>query len=690
MATRKKERCHKTGKSNKPSCHSVVPDYSNVSDLEAVEERHHKDDGDRGGNPSSARMMNSAIFSDHLEEKYKKDRGQFFHVGKSEKNGAKEEFIQLVKITDGEQNGYVKGTPCKFKPNKCKKKINVTNVNVEDNSNDKIEKEIDVTELWSYLSHVNNSEGSRLRYKIGQIMDTRNAKRQGEMENHTQGERDPPRGGGEDKFNYDEYKHMVKYILPSMADNKIKYSWCVLKSNLNCEGEEINYKEFSNFINLKGGNDQNSYVNKIVCSKLKNKMLKYNFNPEDVKLKTINYIDNVRLKASEFSKQFKELISEKELADLFKGKDKIKIDDLEKYVTEIIEERGKDVPHPEGGQRETNNDHSHEAEKKSKGTKKREGLTNFNMKAYISTLLTNKDKEVSVDHFIQNLNVDYEMLNSQNKSIKDAYDFYSRNIPPSEVVGELYAKELNKDEIKRAKFLIEEIDYSVRNNFKSNYLGAKKDNNKTDSQVSYLSIYEIFKHLDIDKDSYITKEDLRKSFQKLKIKDISNTDVNILLKYIDTEKKGFINVNDFLANYQLEEKSMLNWIKNTNKPYFEFVKNLQRERYNSGRGARERSSSEHIPNNRNASIAKKHDDVVANYNLQLDPFCPSYVIRERIRENFMPKKEDFLKKHLNATRFHLTQYKNTNNLVQPVENSDLYMSDNLRFKTTYNLNYNKS
>ncbi|ANQ08167.1 Uncharacterized protein PCOAH_00027160 [Plasmodium coatneyi] len=683
MATRKKERCHKTGKSNKPSFHSVVSDYSNVS--------HCDGDGDRRGNPATAGMMNSAIFSDQLKEKYKNERREFLQPGKSEKKCGKEEFVQLFKITDGAQNGYVIDTPCKFKPNKCKKKINVTNVNLQDRSNEKVEKEIDVTELWSYLSHVHNSEGSRLRYKIGQIMDTRNAKSQAEMENHTHGgDKDPSKGGDQEKFNYDEYKHMIKYILPSMGENKIKFSWCVLKSNLNCDGEEINYKDFSTFINLKGGNDQNSYVNKIVCSKLKNKMLKYNFNPEDVKLKTINYIDNVRLKASEFSKQFKELISERELADLFKGKDKIKIDDLENYVTEIIEQRGKDVPNPTGGPRWTNSGYSHESENKSKGAKKREGLTEFNMKAYISTLLTNKDNEVSVDHFIKNLNIDYEMLNSQNKSIKDAYDFYSRNIPPSEIVGELYAEELNKEEIKRAKFLIEEIDYSVRNNFKSNYLGTKKENKKTDSQVSYLSIYEIFKHLDIDKDSYITKEDLRKSFEKLKIKDISNTDVDILLKYIDTEKKGFINVNDFLANYQLEEKSMLNWIKNTNKPYFEFVKNLQRERYNFGKGARERSSSEHVPNNRNANTAKKYDDVVANYNLQLDPFCPSYVIRERIRDNFMAKKEDFLNKHLHATRFHLTQYKNTNNLVQPVENSDLYMSENLRFKTTYNNSYNKS
>ncbi|OTN64897.1 Uncharacterized protein PKNOH_S120154600 [Plasmodium knowlesi] len=664
MATRKKERCHKTGKSNKPGFHSAVSDFSNVCDGRAdgradVHGDDHGDvhgddhgNGDRRGNSVTSRVINSAIFSNQLKEKHEKERGEFLQIAKNEKKWGKEEFVQLSKITDGVQNGYVKDTPCKFKPNKCKKKINVTNVKVHDSSNDKVEKEIDVTELWSYLSHVHNSEGSRLRYKIGQIMDTRNAKGQSEMENGRQGDNNPSRGiDKEEKINYEEYKHMVKYILPSMGENKIKYSWCVLKSNLNCQGEEINYKDFSTFINLKGGNDENSYVNKIVCSKLKNKMLKYNFNPEDVKLKTINYIDNVRLKASEFSKQFKELISQRELADLFKGKDKIKIDDLEKYVTEIIEERGKDVPHSSSGQCWNNSDYSYQSENKSKGAKKREGLTEFNMKAYISTLLTNKDNEVCVDHFIKNLNIDYEMLNSQNKK---------------------------------------EIDYSVRNNFKSNYLGTKKENKKTDSQVSYLSIYEIFKHLDIDKDSYITKEDLRKSFQKLKIKDISNTDVDILLKYIDTEKKGFINVNDFLANYQLEEKSMLNWIKNTNKPYFEFVKNLQRERYNSGRGARERSSSDHVINDRNANIAKKYDDVVANYNLQLDPFCPSYVIRERIRDNFMAKKEDFLNKHLNATRFHLTQYKNTNNLVQPIENSDLYMSENLRFKTTYNYSYNKS
>ncbi|SBT71474.1 calcium-binding protein, putative, partial [Plasmodium malariae] len=300
---------------------------------------------------------------------------------------------------------------------------------------------------------------------------------------------------------------------------------------------------------------------------------------------------------------------------------------------------------------------------------------------YISTLLTNKNGEVSVKHFIDNLSVDYETLSNQNKNVKDAYDFYSRNIAPTEILSESYADELNNEEIKRAKFLIEEIDYSVRNNYKSNYLGAKSSKNK-DYESSYLSLYEIFKHLDIDKDSYITKEDLQKSFNKLKIRNITNADINIFLKYIDTQRKGHINVNDFLTNYQLEEKSLINWIKNTNKPYFEFVQNLKREH-----NCHERSVSEKVINNKNASIAKKYDDVISNYNLELDPYCPSYIIRERIRDNFMAKKEDFMNKHVNATRFHLTSYRNTNNIVQPVENSDLYMNDNLRFKTTYNLNY---
>lgn len=323
-----------------------------------------------------------------------------------------------------------------------------------------------------------------------------------------------------------------------------------------------------------------------------------------------------------------------------------------------------------------------------KKIRKKDILTDFNIKAYISTLLTNKNDEVFVRNFIDNLNTDYEAFNLQNYFIKDAYDFYSRNIPPTEQINSTYNMELNKEEVKRAKFLIEEIDYSVRNNFLPKYLTVK-NNNKKDPKNPYLSLYEIFKHLDNDKDSYITKEDLHKSINNLKIKNITNGDVNILLKYIDTQKKGYIDINDFLTNYQLEDKSMISWIKNTNKPYFEFVQNLKREDFgNYDTGSRRRSISENRPNNENAFIAKKYDDAIYNYNLELDKFCPSYVIRERIRNKFIAKPEDFLNKHINSTKFNLTPYKNTNNLIQPVENSDLYMNDNLRFKTTYNLNYN--
>ncbi|GAW81143.1 hypothetical protein, conserved [Plasmodium gonderi] len=705
MATKKKERFHKTGKSNKQSCYLNLSHYSSASDYEIGKREHHKNNWDSEGNHSfvlnyngeNNKNVNYCVkYPNKLMNRHINEQEKFLKIGKSEKKHINEEFVDLPKTLDDEKSVYFKGTPCKFKQNKCKKKINATNLTVHDNTNDKIEKKIDITELWNYLSHVHNSGGNRLRYKFNEIIDTRNDKHKKEMQNNTCGgdkdRKNVPEGkggGGEredDNFNYDEYKSMVKYILPSMSDNKIKYSWCVLKNNLKCEKDIINYKEFSNFINAKGGNDENSYVNKIVCSKLKNKMLKYNFNPSDVKLKTINYIDNVRLKASEFSKHFKELMSEKELTSLFQGREKIKIDELEKCIMEIIEERVENIE-PVGGKNSSSN-HTDQVEQETCAKKKKEGLTKFNMKAYISTLLSNKNNEILVEHFIHNLNIDYEMLHSQNKSIKDAYDFYSRSIPPTEVVDEFYSDELNKEEIKRAKFLIEEIDYSVRNNFKSNYVSSK-NSNKIDSENSYLSLYEIFKHLDIDKDSYITKEDLHKSFQKLKIKNITNTDVNIFLKYIDIQKKGYINVNDFLTNYQLEEKSMINWIKNTNKPYFEFVKNLKREKYNPSQNSRQRATSEHVLTNKNAYNANKYNNVIKNYNLELDPFCPSYVIRERIRENFMAKKDDFLNKHLKATRFHLTGHKNTSNIVQPIESSDLYMSDNLRFKTTYNLNYNK-
>ncbi|VWU48582.1 calcium-binding protein, putative, partial [Hepatocystis sp. ex Piliocolobus tephrosceles] len=215
-----------------------------------------------------------------------------------------------------------------------------------------------------------------------------------------------------------------------------------------------------------------------------------------------------------------------------------------------------------------------------------------------------------------------------------------------------------------------------------------------DPEVSYMSLYKIFKKIDVDKDSYITKDDIKKCLKNLKIKNITDDDVTIFLKYIDTQRKGYIDVNDFLTQYQLEDKSMNNWIKNTNKPYFDFIKNLkdeqqQRQTINNNlkQKNKQRSSSTNVIHNKNVELAEQYNDVIKNYNIQLDPFCPSYVIRERIRKNFIANKDDFLNKHKNATRFNLNTYKNTNYLTQPVENSHLYMNDDLRFKTTYNLNY---
>ncbi|CRG96429.1 conserved Plasmodium protein, unknown function [Plasmodium gallinaceum] len=699
MATRKKERLHKTGKSNRKSYFNLS-DYENSNNILKVfnNSKNSSNDDVLNNNKLKFNFEIDKTYSDKKNNKNisfhknlysevnktDKEKLQKFIIENQKKN-IKQNDIELVELNKKKENDenylYSKGDPCRFKKNKCKKKIDVINLNNENKIKDKVNKEYNVSELWNYLNFIHNSEDSRLRYKIREIIEEKNRSdiekniNKKDVFNNMNGKNKLIK---EENFDYDEYKNIIKYILPSMADSKIKHSWDVLKSNLKSQSEQINYNEFYNFLNETTGNNESKYVNKIVCSKLKNKILKHNFVPSDVQLKTINYVDNIRSKASEFSRDFKELITEKELEGLFKGKEKIKKTELENQIMDIISKKTKDIYYKEIDTNFSNKEELKELEKKI--FKKKEGLTNFNMKAYISTLLTNKNDEVLVKHFIENLSIDYDSLNNKNKNIKDAYDFYSRNIPPTENIEESYTEEMNEEEIKRAKFLIEEIDYSVRNNFKPNYVSANI--NKKDSEKSYLSLYEIFKHLDIDKDSYITKDDLNKCFNKLKMKNVNNNDVNILLKYIDTQRKGYISINDFLRNYHIEEKSMINWIKNTNKPYFEFIKNLK------GKSSRARCTSESVLNNKNASTAKKYEDIIYNYNLELDTYCPSYVIRERIRDDFIAKKEDFLNKHLNATRFHLTEYKNTNNLIEPIQNSDLYMNDSLRFKTTYNLNYN--
>ncbi|SCM04722.1 calcium-binding protein, putative [Plasmodium chabaudi adami] len=726
MATRRKERYHITGNSNKNNSHFTFSDTQNDDILFETNNGSNGNDNNidksnRNNLRENILKNNKHYFTEETIKSYNniendinandnnflntwidsknKSNTNIFEINKHMKE-REIEFVKLNNMINETNNINFKNIPCKFKKNVGKKsKANIDRSTAETNNikDEKKDKEIQVDELWNYLSYVHNSDDSRLKYKINDIIYKRTQDEKAD-ENFSQSEK---MNGTELKhkdntdrrsqsINYDEYKNIIKYILPSMPDKKIDYSWNCLKTNLKCESDKVDYKEFVNFINEKSENYKNIYINKIVASQLKNKVIKYNFNPSDVKLKTINYIDNIRLKASEFSKAFNELISEKELYDLFKGKEKIKISELEKIISDITNERTKHTIEGEDikNTKETNKKQGDDPEDV-KELRKKDILTDFNMKAYISTLLTNKNNEVFVKNFIDNLNINYEALNLQNHFIKDAYDFYSRNIPPTEKMESSYNMELNKEEVKRAKFLIEEIDYSVRNNFRPKYLSEKNNNAKKNPQNPYLSLYEIFKHLDNDKDSYITKEDLHKSLNNLKIKNITNEDVNLLLKYIDTQKKGYIDVNDFLTNYQLEDKSMISWIKNTNKPYFEFVQNLKREDFeNSNTGSRRRSISENIPNNENAFIAKKYDDAIYNYNLELDQFCPSYIIRERIRNKFIAKPEDFLNKHIHATKFHLTPYKNTNNIIQPVENSDLYMNDNSRFKTTYNLNYN--
>ncbi|ETW53017.1 hypothetical protein PFUGPA_05324 [Plasmodium falciparum Palo Alto/Uganda] len=735
MATRKKERYHTTGKGNKIDFYLNLDEFENIKSITNNNEKKndekfssstYKSYSDNDNNGVSLYSKKNMLFN---EDNINVGRNNYNKTSeKHEERSNNRPMIQLNKIMSEEDNTYYKGTCCKFNDNKGKKKIDKDkdNHNIYNKKNDVV-KEYNLDELWTYLNHVHNAEDSRLKYKINEIMERKNS-----LNNHNNNNKEEDNDYTEkinnvnttynmnnkkrnhinkknndisyknnfnDKnyFNYEEYKYMVKYILPSIDDKKLKYSWSILKENIQPQNEQLNHKDIFKFINEKTGNEESNYVNKIVCSKLKNKMLKYNFNPSDVQLKTINYIDTIRSRACEFSKHFKDLITDNELTELFKEKEKIKKDDLEKEIVHIINERLKDENMVYVQKKEETNKNKHKNDDNmllsisvyNNMKRKKEGLTDFNIKAYISTLLTNKNDEVYVKDFINNLQVDYDLISNENINVKDAYDFYSRNIPPTENINNINNNmdELNKDEIERAKFLIEEIDYSVRNNFKSHYINTNNNHKNiklkilNDNEKSYLSLYEIFKHLDNDKDSYITKDDLIKSVNKLKLKNITNNDINILMKYMDNEKKGYINVNDFLKNYEMEEKSMLNWIKNTNKPYFDFVSNLKNKSH-------ERSISEKIKYNKNASIAKKYNDVINNYNLELDPHCPSYVIRERIRENFIAKKEDFINKHKKASRFHLTNYKNTNNLIEPLTNSDLYMNDKLRFKTTYNMNYN--
>lgn len=721
MARRRKERVHLTGKSNRnelylSECEQLSENIKfRIEDTIPKNERVQKNGLSENKNTfenSSEEPIKIQIAKSKVNESdksfLKKTKGAFherdrsgnrfpiFQVEKQEKTiNDSSRLVKLNKNKISQKNEYSKGSPCVFKPGGVKR------IDIKSAYDDKTkieeskekETEIDVSGLWDYLHAVKHSEDNRLHDNLKDILNKRNQRmnwsdeKQEEKISSCEKPKEFSISKNNEKINFKEYKDFVKYVLPSASGTKIKHSWEILKKNVNCEEDKVSCDDLFRFIDTRGLTDSNNssdYECKIVSSKIQRKIWKYNYNPDDVHLKTINYVDSIRCKASEFSQNFKELVTEDELKNIFKEKEKINKKELEQCISHIIKEKMKMKEEEERRQNEKREDvetlenveQTHSFNKINK-----DGLKEFNMKAYISTLLSNKDGEVYIQSFIQNLQVNYELLNAKHVNIKDAYDLYSRNIPPSEKKNDsYYSEKLNEEEIARAKYLIEELDYNLRNNVKSIYSninGEKGDN-------CYLSKYGIFKQLDVDKDSYITEDDLRKCVKNLKIKDMEDSDVNLLLKYMDPEKKGYVNVNDFLENYNMEEKSMRKWIRHGNQPYYDYVKSLKNKTGNRKRCV---SSHETVEHNTNVIYAKKYEDVINNYNLELDPCCPSYVIRERIRENFMARKEDFINKHLKATRFHITGYKNTNNLTEPVKDSALYIDDASRFKTTYEMNY---
>lgn len=718
MARRRKERFHLTGKSNRnelylSECEQLSENTKcrilDSNPKNAKVEKHGLSENKNNFENSSEEPIKIQIAKSHPSENAKSllDNGKTefhereqsskrlskFHVEKHEKTvNDVSRLVKLNKNKISQKNDYSKGSPCVFKPGGVKR-VDIKRAYADETKIEKgKEKEIDSSGLWDYLHAVKHSEDNRLHDNLKDILNKRNKKMIWSDEKREENissvgiPKESSISTKKENINFKEYEDFVKYVLPSASGTKIKHSWEVLKNSVNSEEDTVSCDDLFRFIDTQGKTNSISsdYTCKIVSSRLQKKALKYNYNPDDVHLKTINYVDTIRCKASEFSQNFKELVTEDELKSIFKEKEKISKKELEQCISHIVKEKIQMKEEEERRQNEKREDA--ETPEKSQQTHSlnkinKDGLKEFNMKAYISTLLSNKDGEVYTQSFIQNLQVNYEQLSVKHVDIKDAYDFYSRNIPPTEKKKDsYYSEELNAEEITRAKYLIEELDYSLRNNVKSIYSSFKGE--KGDS--CYLSKYGIFKQLDVDKDSYITEEDLRKCVKNLKIKDMQDSDVNLLLKYMDPEKKGYVNVNDFLENYNLEEKSMRKWIRQGNQPYYDYIKRLQNEA-----GSRKRCVSSHETTEHNKIVmnVKKYEDVINNYNLELDPCCPSYVLRERIRENFMARKEDFVNKHLKATRFHITGYKNTNDLTEPVKDSALYIDDASRFKTTYEMNY---
>jgi len=173
-------------------------------------------------------------------------------------------------------------------------------------------------------------------------------------------------------------------------------------------------------------------------------------------------------------------------------------------------------------------------------------LVRADIEAYVATQRTNRDHEVDVQQFLENV---YRPPDEK-KVIHTVNDGLNRQIrgnrPPRERPA--HGEEGRYDNYWQARYVMELVSDAIAEVENSN--GGK------------LKPSKIFKRLDTDNDGYISISDLRTACEKYKIPNTS-ADLHALFTALDKGDHGSVNIGEFTRNYEIHQGSMLD---NMQKP----------------------------------------------------------------------------------------------------------------------------
>jgi len=167
-------------------------------------------------------------------------------------------------------------------------------------------------------------------------------------------------------------------------------------------------------------------------------------------------------------------------------------------------------------------------------------LVRADIEAYIATQRTNRDHEVDVNQFLENV---YRPPDER-KVIHTVNDGLNRQIRKNRPQRERPAhdEQPRYDNYWQARYMMELVNEKISEVENSN--GGK------------LKPSRIFKYLDIDNDGFISISDLRTAFEKFKVPNTS-ADLHAVFSALDKDDMGSVEIGEFTRNYEIHQGSLL-------------------------------------------------------------------------------------------------------------------------------------